>query len=575
MLNIKKYILFAVLFTSLSAQASMLAEYAHNSYTEHELSRSEKKCIDEGYKITYANCTNQTAPADRCPYHDAYYRSCSQEQWCRNNNYTFLEKDCELPTFPTKMCDNKYPMYRVCKEDIAKSCEDAGYTHKSKCQLTDKICPYNSDYGKCCDSCPTFSHEVDKIPEGYIANGETCTTCEGILKTNVIESPCDGYMACQYGPLSPQTPSCLKGNKTLYTACKTSEMTCKENGYMFSACQPSEDEEACPEFTNLKKCKINCYKLALEMFPEADIINENATDPKIDTSKKILRSLFGQISNACISNYRPEITLNINNQNLELYSNLFDREISNVNFVLNFETPAVLSANGSLNNVRIKVTGNTPDCPFKGDKMTVSGTVSLVDVNNICTNIDVAPSSKFITTGSVTGDINLGKEASLGIKGNLLGALKSKAYAEILIKGIVKYNDPANNSIDDESIVFGCNSRSKIIGGIIADTSNVVIKQRAVLDVPYIKMISTSNNPDLYNTLSSIHLHKYTTLVTIYDDTEYPLVDNNDINCDDKYVTHLGSSVDEQNQELSIEPSQRLEDKWQCRTLSRKQMECD
>ena len=68
----------------------------------------------------------------------------------------------------------------------------------------------------------------------------------------------------------------------------------------------------------------------------------------------------------------------------------------------------------------------------------------------------------------------------------------SKAYTEILIKGIIKYNDPANNSIDDESIVFGCNSRSKIIGGIIADTSNVVIKQRAVLDVPYIKMISTS-----------------------------------------------------------------------------------
>ena len=88
-------------------------------------------------------------------------------------------------------------------------------------------------------------------------------------------------------------------------------------------------------------------------------------------------------------------------------------------------------------------------------------------------------------------------------------------------------------------------------------------------------MISTSNNPDLYNTLSSIHLHKYTTLVTIYDDTEYPLVDNNDINCDDKYITHLGSSVDTQNQELSLEPSQRLEDKWQCRTLSRKQMECD
>ncbi len=575
MLNIRKYILFTVLFTSLSAQASVLPEYAHNSYTEHDLSRSEKKCIEEGYKITYANCTNQTAPADRCPYHDAYYRSCSQEQWCRNNNYTFLEKDCKLPTYPTKMCDNKYPMYRTCQENIAKSCEDAGYTHKSKCQLTDKICPYNPDYGKCCNSCPSFSHEIDKIPEGYIANGETCTTCEGIVKTNVVESPCDGYMFCQYGPLSPQTPACLKGSKTLYTACKTAEMTCKENGYMFTACQTSEDEEACPDFNNLKKCKINCYKLALEMFPEADIINENATDPQLDISKNILKSLYGQISNACISNYRPEITLNINNENLELYSNIFDRSISNINFVLNFETPAVLSANGSLNNVRIKITGNAPDCPLKGDKISVSGTVSLVDVNNICTNIDIADSSKFITTGNVSGNINLGKESSLGIKGNLLGSLKSKAYAEILIKGIIKYNDPSNNSIDDESIVFGCNSRSKILGGIIADTSNVVVKQRAILDVPYIKMISTSNNPDLYNTLSSIHLHKYTTLVTIYDETEYPLVDNNDINCDDKYITHLGSSIEATNQELSLEPSQRLEDKWQCRSLSRKQMECD
>lgn len=573
--NINKSFLFGLLLLAAPAFAAMVPEYANNTYSEHSLTRSEKKCIEEGYKITYANCTNQTAPADRCPYHDSYYRSCSQEQWCRNNNYTFLAQDCKLPTYPVKICDNKYPMYRACQENVGKACQDAGYTSKDKCQLTEKRCPYNSDYGKCCDECPAFSHNIDNIPEGYIADGETCTTCSGIVKTNVIPAPCEGYASCQYGPLSEQTPSCLQGNKMLYTACKTAEMTCKEKGFLYSSCQSSEDAEECPELADLKKCTVNCYKLAVEMFPEADIVNENITDPRLDISKKNLRSLYGRISNACISNKRPEITLNINNDNLATYGNIFDRDISNVNFILNFETPAVLPINGSLNNVRIKITGNAPDCPLKGKEINVSGTVSLINAANTCADINIADSSKFITTGNITGNVNVGKDSSLGLKGNLLGSLKTRSYAEIYIKGILKYNDIANNTTDSESIVFGCNSRSKILGGIVADTSNVVIKQRAMLDVPYIKLISTSNNPDLANTLSSVHLQKYSKLVSIYDNTEYPLVDNNDINCDDKYVIHLGSSVEAENQALTLEPSNLLEGQWKCRQLPRKQQECD
>ena len=87
---------------ALNAHAAVVPEYAANTYQNHELTRAEQKCLDEGYKITYANCSNQTAPADRCPHHDAYYRSCSQEQWCRNNNYTFLETDCKAPFYPFK-----------------------------------------------------------------------------------------------------------------------------------------------------------------------------------------------------------------------------------------------------------------------------------------------------------------------------------------------------------------------------------------------------------------------------------------------------------------------------------------
>lgn len=575
MSGINKSCLLAIMVFASPAIAAVMPEYATNTYTEHSLSRSEKKCIDEGYKITYANCSNQTAPADRCPYHDSYYRSCSQEQWCRNNNYTFLAQDCELPTYPTKICDNKYPMYRACIEDTAKACEQAGYTSKDKCKLTDVRCPYSSDYGKCCNDCPGFAHALDNIPAGYVADGPTCTTCDGVVKTNVIEASCDDYEDCVFGPLSPQTPSCLKGQKTLYTACKTSEMVCKEKGYLYSSCQPTEDSADCPEDSNFKKCTVNCYKLALELFPQSNIIKENVTDPTFDLAKTSIRSLYGQISNTCISEQRPEVTLNITEDSLAVYSGIFTQDISNVNFILNFETPTSLPIGGNLNNVRITVKGNTPECVFKGKSFNVDGTVSLVDVTNICSDINIASSAKFITTGNITGNVIVGKDASLGVKGNLIGSLKSSSYAEIFIKGILKYKDLSKDSIDSESIVFGCNSRSKIIGGIIADTSNIIIKQRSILDTPYIKLISTSNNPDLPSSLSSIHLHRYSRIISVLGNTEYPMVENGDLNCDDKRLIHLGSEIAAEESNISLEPSNLLEDQWKCVPATRKQQECN
>ncbi len=571
----KKIILLALMLVSETAFASVVPEYAANDYSKHELNRSEQKCIDEGYKITYANCDNQTAPSDPCPYNDTYYRTCSQEQWCRNNNYTFKEEDCELPSYPTKMCDNKLSMYRACQEDAAKACEEAGFTSKEKCQLTDKRCPYNSNYGKCCDTCPQFEYVLSEVPAGYIAQGETCTTCEGVVKTNVVEAPCDGYMSCQYGPLSAQTSSCLKGKNMLYSACKTSEMVCKEQGFLYSSCPETEDTLTCPENDNFKKCSVNCHKLAISMYPEADIIGEDITDPVVDVTKKSMKSLYGEISEVCKSNVRPEVTLNLNEKNLEMYANIFERDISDVNFILNYETPVSLSITGALNNVRITLKGEAPDCPLKGQSFNVTGTVSFVDVSNICANINIDDNSKFISTGNVTGDVNVGKDSSLAIKGNLIGSLKTKSFAQIYIKGILKYTDTQNTTADSESIVFGCNTQAKIAGGIVADTSNIIVKQRSVLDVPYIKLISTSNNPDLPNTLSSIHLHRYSRTLSVLDNIEYPLIENNKMDCDDKYLLHLGSSLDEKSQTTTLEPSNLMEDKWQCRELDKQQLKCN
>lgn len=573
--KINRLFLSGLLFFAQSAMAAVIPEYAANTYTDHDLDRSEKKCIEEGYKITYANCTNQTAPADRCPYNDAYYRTCSQEQWCRNNNFTFLASDCKLPTFPVKKCDNQYSIYRACVEDVAKACLDSGFVHKDKCQLTDVRCPYNSDYGKCCNDCPDFTYAIDQIPAGYVAEGPTCTTCSGITKTNVVEASCDGYTDCPFGPLSQQTPSCLKGEHILYTACKTAEMVCKEKGFVSSSCKITEDPQFCAEDPNFKKCIVNCYKLAQQKFPEAEIIAQDVTDPVFALSKLSLRSLYGHLSDECVSNVRPEITLNINDTTFDAYSRILNRDIENVNFILNFEKPLPLAINGNLTNVRITATGDIPECPLKGELFNVNKTVSLVGFSNICANINVADSAKFITTGSITGDVNLGKDSSLAIKGNLIGRLTSKSYAQIFIKGILKYTDEAKASTDSESLLFGCNSRVKVAGGIIAETANVVIKQRSILDTPYIKLISTGNDPNLPGMLSSIHLQKYSKITSILDNAEYAMTENNDISCDDMYLIHLGSSVDTSQQSLSLEPSNLLEDKWQCRKLTRQQQECN
>lgn len=575
MIRFNKLIILGLLLLSMPAVASVIPEYATNTYTKKSPSRSEKKCMDEGFAITYENCPKMTAPIEPCPYHNDYYKSCSQEQWCKNNNYTFTTEDCQLPTYPVKMCDNKAPLYRVCQQDKKKACENLKFVHEDACKLTHERCPYSDDYGICCSPCEGFAHDIKKIPAGYIADGPTCTNCDDVTKTNVIENPCEGFTLCEFGPETNETPNCQKGTKMLYQTCKTPEAFCEDRGYTQTSCSSTEDSELCPEYNNLMRCTLNCFKLAMSMYPDADIVDSDITDPKLDISKKVLKSTYGKISDSCISNKRPEITLNIDSSNMDMYANILNRKISNVTIVLNFLQPIELAFNGEFDDVRIKVTGKQGDCALKGREIKVTGTLNISGANNICTDIVVEDDAKLIASGNIKGNINLSKNASLAVKGNVFGYLKAATNSETLIKGILKYKDSANDSLDSESIYFGCGSKAKIAGGIVAETANVVVQQRAFLDAAYIKLVSTSDNPDLPNTLSSLHVQKGAKIYSIYDNTEFLLAENNDnVNCDDKYIRHIGSSVDESKQSISLEPSELLADKWQCRTLERKQLEC-
>lgn len=572
---VKTLVLVSFFGLAFDAHAAVVPEYATNTYQNHELTRAEQKCLDEGYKITYATCSNQTAPADRCPHHDAYYRSCSQEQWCRNNNYTFLANDCKAPFYPFKMCANKFPLYRVCQENIEKACTEAGFIHKDKCQLTDKKCPFSPDYGICCNNCPGFAYALDAIPAGYIADGETCTTCDGVVKTNVVPAPCEGFLNCEFGPMSKQTPSCLQGKTMLYSACKTSGMVCQENGYTSTSCPRTYDIASCPENENFKRCTVNCKKQAVADNPGADIFAEEAVDPVIDLTKTQIKSLVGMSEPSCSGQPRPEITLHINQQTMEMYANLFDRTIENVNFNLIFEEPLSLSANGKLNNVRISASGSLPDCPFTAQKIEISGTVSFNDIPTLCSSFHINQGAKLLSSGGVKGDISMERDSALGLKGDLKGALQAKSYTEIFIKGSLEFKDELNSEKDSESIVLGCNAKAKIEKGVIADTSSIFLKQWAFLDTPSVKLISVSDNLDLPNTLGSIHLFKYAKLFNAYGETVYPMVENNQTGCDDKYYIHIGSASDTAKQNLTIEPSNLIEDKWQCQSLDYKQQQCD
>ena len=130
------------------------------------------------------------------------------------------------------------------------------------------------------------------------------------------------------------------------------------------------------------------------------------------------------------------------------------------------------------------------------------------------------------------------------------------------------------------SIIFGCNSKNKIEDGIFADTSNILLRSWATLDTPQIHLTSVSDNPNLPNSLASIHLYQWSKLLSSYGSGNsmviYPIAENdNSDKCEDKYLLHLGSAVNKNEQTIILEPANLMEEKWQCRRLNKKQLSCD
>ena len=75
-------------------------------------------------------------------------------------------------------------------------------------------------YASCeCDYCTDYPYEKDDIPEGYVADGAACNSCNG-PRYKVKPNPCDGYLDC--GSLGGEAgaKACLSGTVVKYSECK-------------------------------------------------------------------------------------------------------------------------------------------------------------------------------------------------------------------------------------------------------------------------------------------------------------------------------------------------------------------
>lgn len=70
----------------------------------------------------------------------------------------------------------------------------------------------------------------------------------------------------------------------------------------------------------------------------------------------------------CSKQQRPVIEININKKQLEQYQNLFEHDIENLAFKINFEESVSLPINGKLKNVKVTFSGKVPECPIKAKK---------------------------------------------------------------------------------------------------------------------------------------------------------------------------------------------------------------
>ena len=229
---------------------------------DYDLDNAER-CRQEGY--TQTSCPEGQEPVNTCPYDSSYFEKCVSS--CPSNYVT-----CEVPYYGVgEDCDGKYAS---CEKDTERACQELNPGYVDECgtgqQLSDDRCSYDSSYGTCCNACTGYDYT--NIPEGYVQDGEACTSCDGQEHYKIKPNPCDGYMDC--GSMGPEigAKSCQSGNQIKYDNCKAcpnlgsltycpAPFTCSYEDcsglYYKTGCQPGYDWNQSSQ-TCTKQCDYKC-----------------------------------------------------------------------------------------------------------------------------------------------------------------------------------------------------------------------------------------------------------------------------------------------------------------------------
>jgi hypothetical protein len=174
-----------------------------------------QRCKDLGFAKTAACAANQFK-ARLCPYDDAYYDRCC------DNDYKYTKGECSYPnTISSTSCGGKYKCY----------CDTALYPYTSaNCpapkELSDKcVDASGAHYAEC--KCPFYYKPCD-ASKNLVGVGEACP---GVGETVYAACDCKSgykYVCEEFGPTNPND-FCQNGIK-YYKSCKT----CGDYGYLTS-----------------------------------------------------------------------------------------------------------------------------------------------------------------------------------------------------------------------------------------------------------------------------------------------------------------------------------------------------
>ena len=225
-----------------------------------DINSDSKYCEENGY---VSSCPENTAriPDSTC-YRDDNYFKCSKQQWCKDNGYNI--SSCSIPQYLSEQCPNGENLYKSCKTDNQRACQDLGY--KNSCPSGQKLkknsgrCAYDSSYGTCCTptGCPSYTSLTSS---SYGTNGTdgceyTCYyTCNmncpsGTSTSNPggcggsTRNGC-GTKTCYYPYKACCTPSCTSqygcscGTYTVSNGCGGTCTKCS------SCCTPKSNETGC------------------------------------------------------------------------------------------------------------------------------------------------------------------------------------------------------------------------------------------------------------------------------------------------------------------------------------------